>query len=109
MGAIARLVRRTAARFIPRLRRELRCSGCDRAPGAGVHLVAGPEVYLCSDCFDRAVRDLSPRRPSGEAVRCRFCGAFRSPDDRTQVGPVTVCAECLGVMDEIFSATKPTS
>ena len=108
MGVVSRIARRAAARFIPSLNAVARCGGCGRTKSEVVHLIAGPGVYLCSDCFQRAARLLPPRHPSPDAIRCRFCRQPRPRADVTNVGALTVCADCLGLIDDILAeAAQP--
>ncbi|MEJ7812338.1 MAG: hypothetical protein WKG32_18150 [Gemmatimonadaceae bacterium] len=109
MWLIADLARRTAARFIPRAGRPVRCGGCGNGWGEGVRFVAGPGVYFCDRCFGRAAARLAPRRPPADAVRCRFCRQSRPPAEVTSVGPVAVCADCLGVMEGVLAEPAPPS
>jgi len=108
VNLVSKLARGAAARFIPGLNAAVRCGGCGRTKPEAVHLVAGPDVYLCSDCFQKAARVLAPRRPPADAVRCRFCRQPRPLADVTSVGTVTVCADCLGLIDDILTdAVQP--
>src|SRR5438067_1135266 len=107
MIQIARLARRTAARFVPYFARTTACSACGRPPAADVRLIAGPHVYLCSECFSDAAATLAPRRPPSDAVQCRFCRQLRAPGDVTRTGPVDICADCLGLMDMILAGIDP--
>jgi hypothetical protein len=94
---------RIAARFIPALRRPATCSACGRMAAEVAHMIAGPHVYLCDGCVGQAARQLSLRQPPPEGVRCRFCGQPRAKDAVTAVGSVTVCADCLGLMESILA------
>ena len=66
-------------------------------------MVAGPHVYLCGGCVEQAARQLSLRQPSPEGVRCRVCRQLRAKDAMTAVGSVTVCADCLGLMESTLA------
>src|SRR3954462_1590512 len=94
---------RIAARFIPALRRPAACSACGRFKAEVAHMVAGPHVYLCDGCVEQAARQLSLRRPPPQGVRCRFCRRLRAKVAVTAVGSVTVCADCLGLMESILA------
>jgi hypothetical protein len=78
------------------------CTGCGR-PHGDVRLIAGPGVYLCSQCIADAAERLAPRKPVVDGVRCRFCRNLRATTDVTRVGDVTVCADCLGLMETILA------
>src|SRR5262245_39247909 len=99
MGFVATLARRTVARFIPGANATVRCSACKRSKSPDLHMISGPNVYFCGDCIGRASRQLAPRRPAPDGIRCRFCNQLRPPRDVTHVEGVPVCADCLGVME----------
>ena len=96
------IARRIAARLVPALNYAITCSGCGRRRSEDVRLVAGPGVYLCNQCIADAAERLTPRKPLQEGVRCGFCRNLRRADDVTCVGAVTVCADCLGMMEAIL-------
>jgi len=94
---------RIATRFPPALRRPVSCSACGRMKAEVTHMVAGTHVYLCDGCVEQAARQLSLRQPPPEEVRCRFCRQLRAEVAVTAVGRVTVCADCLGLMESILA------
>ena len=94
---------RIAARFIPALRRPVTCSACGRMKAEVAHMIAGPNVYVCDGCVEQAARQLSLRQPPPLGVPCRFCRQPRAEDALTAVGSVTVCADCLGLMESILA------
>src|SRR4051812_11644779 len=65
-------------------------------------MIAGPHVYLCDGCVERAARQLMPHRPQIDAGRRRFCRQPRVKDSVTRVGSATVCADFLGLMEIIL-------
>ena len=95
MSNFSRLARRTAARFIPRFANRIQCGGCGRDKADVERMVAGPRVYFCSDCSERATQQLAPRRPPVDAIRCQFCRNLRAPSNTAAVGDVVICADCL--------------
>jgi hypothetical protein len=103
------IARRIAARFVPALRRTVQCSGCGRPKDEVTHMVAGPNVYLCDRCVEQAARQPAPRRPAPDAVRCRFCRQLRAKDDVTAIGSVTLCADCLGLIETILVQAAQSS
>jgi hypothetical protein len=105
MRNTAGFARRFVARFVPALAESAACTGCGRLKSADVQLIAGPGVYLCGQCIAAAAERLAPRKPVLDGVRCRFCRNLRSATDVTRAGNVTVCADCLGVMDVILAKT----
>ena len=66
-------------------------------------MVAGPNVYLCDRCIAQAARQLTPHKPAPDAARCQFCRQLHGKDEVTAVGGVTVCADCLGLMETILA------
>jgi len=102
MGFVATLARRTVARFIPGANVTVRCSACHHEKSSSLQMISGPGIYFCGDCVQRATRQLAPRRPAPDAVRCRFCRQLRSLSDVTHVEGVAICADCLGVMEQIL-------
>lgn len=109
MGPVSQLARRTAARFLPHFAHRLACAGCRRPPARVAALLAGPDVYLCGDCFERAVGQVAPRRAPPTAVRCPFCRQRRAAVDVAHVGGAAVCADCLGVMAGILAEARHPS
>jgi formylmethanofuran dehydrogenase subunit E len=98
-----------------RVIRIFRCNGCGRLKDEVMHMIAGPNVYMCDRCVAQAARQLTPRlpltprRPAVDAVRCRFCHQLRSKDEATSVGSATVCVACLGVMEGILAEAEQAS
>ncbi len=107
MGVVSRFIGHTAARFVPRLTTVVQCSACGRTRSESVRLISGPGLYFCYDCFQTAAGQLAPRALPADAVACGFCGQCRPPADVTSVGSVTVCANCLSVMQHIFAEATP--
>ena len=93
---------RIAARFTPALR-PVTCSACGRMKAEVTQMIAGPHVYLCDGCVEQSARQLSLRQPPPEGVRCRFCRQRRAKVAQTAVGSVTVCADCVGLMESILA------
>ncbi len=93
---------RIAARFGPALR-TVTCSACGRMKAEVTRMIAGPHVYLCDGCVEQSARQLSLRQPPPEGVRCRFCRQRRAKVAQTAVGSVTVCADCVGLMESILA------
>jgi len=95
--------------------RIVRCNGCSRLKDEVPYMITGPNVYMCDRCVAQAARQLTPRRPltpgrpSGDALRCRFCWQLRSKDEATTVGSATVCVDCLGLMEGIVAEAEQAS
>ena len=92
-----------------RVIRVVRCNGCGRLKDEVTYMIAGPHDYMCDRCVAQAARQLTPRRPPVDAVRCRFCRQLRSKDEATNVGSATVCVDCLGVMEGILAEAEQAS
>jgi hypothetical protein len=73
-----------------------------------MHMISGPNVYLCNRCVEQGARQLAPRRPAPDGVRCRFCRQLRAKPDVTTVGDVVLCADCLGLMEAILEEAQTT-
>ena len=92
-----------------RVIRIVRCNGCGRLKDEVTYMIAGPHVYMCDRCVAQAARQLTPRRPPVDAVRCRFCRQLRSKDEATSVGSATVCVDCVGVMEGVLAEAEQAS
>ena len=77
----------------------LRCSFCSRTQRKVPKLIAGPNVYICSDCVA-----LARTWPAGDPGRtCSFCGKSAPGELRVVTkGTTSICEECLGLCDEII-------
>jgi ATP-dependent protease Clp ATPase subunit len=77
----------------------LRCSFCSRTQRKVPKLIAGPNVYICSDCVA-----LARTWPAGDPGRtCSFCGKWAPGELRVVTkGTTSICEECLGLCDEII-------
>jgi hypothetical protein len=93
----------------------LSCSFCGQTQKQVKKLIAGPGVYICDNCADRAAKlpdDSSEARPGdlsrvpqeAAAERCSFCGKRRHqvPAMAAARG-VRVCTECLELCREIIT------
>jgi ATP-dependent protease Clp ATPase subunit len=86
--------------------RTVTCSACGRFKAEVAHMIAGTNVYLCDSCVEQAARQLAARMPAPDAARCRFCRQMRAKVAVTAVGSVTVCADCLGLMESILAEAR---
>jgi ATP-dependent protease Clp ATPase subunit len=78
----------------------LRCSFCSRTRRRVPKLIAGPGVYICSDCVALARTWPAAAHP-GRA--CSFCGKWAPGELRVVTkGTTSICAECLDLCDEII-------
>jgi len=77
----------------------LRCSFCSRTQRRVPKLIAGPSVYICSDCVG-----LARTWPAADPGRtCSFCGKWAPGELRVVTkGTTSICEECLGLCDEII-------
>ncbi len=88
--------------------RDAVCTFCERPPAEVAKLIAGPDVYICDACVDRARRGLTSDddplfRVAGTIARCSFCGK-RKKSDRPVISTPTanVCEPCLLVCVQIL-------
>ena len=105
---------------------ELNCSFCGRAQRKTRKLVAGPGVYICESCVERAASviasgrsdqtalgPLTPVPPVEKGRRCSFCGKHRhqlSGLATTEHNPhgklntdAAICSDCLTLCREIHA------
>jgi ATP-dependent protease Clp ATPase subunit len=79
----------------------LRCSFCGRPQKRVPKLIAGPGVYICSDCVALA-RTWPPAPHPGRT--CSFCGTWAPGQGHLAVkGSTAICGECLDLCDEIIA------
>jgi ATP-dependent protease Clp ATPase subunit len=79
----------------------LHCSFCGRDRRQVAKLIAGPGVYICSECVGLARTWPVLPRPGRT---CSFCGQW-DPDQGRVVahGAAAICAQCLDLCDEIIA------
>jgi hypothetical protein len=77
------------------------CSFCEKGEDAGRRLIAGPRVWICTECIDLATTLAAEDVGAGgldrsgrtEPAACSFCGGT---DRFVVVGPlVCICAHCV--------------
>jgi ATP-dependent protease Clp ATPase subunit len=79
----------------------LRCSFCERAQQQVPKLIAGPGVYICSDCVALARTWPAAAYPGRT---CSFCGKWTPGEGRLVAkGPTSICEACLDLCDEILA------
>jgi ATP-dependent protease Clp ATPase subunit len=96
----------------------LSCSFCGKHQKQVKKLIAGPSVYICNECLDRAHAVLAdpdntastPIRAVGQlshvdrAEQCSFCGKPRdSVVAMASTGHARICTECIELCDEIIA------
>jgi len=105
---------------------ELNCSFCGRAQRKTRKLVAGPGVYICEACVERAASviasgqsdqtalgPLTPVPPAEKGRRCSFCGKHRhqlsglattvdNPHGKLNTD-AAICSDCLTLCREIHA------
>jgi len=105
---------------------ELHCSFCGRAQRKTRKLVAGPDVYICESCVERAasviasgrsdqttLSPLTPVPPAEKSRRCSFCGKHRhqlsglataehNPHGKLNTD-AAICSDCLTLCREIHA------
>jgi ATP-dependent protease Clp ATPase subunit len=79
----------------------LRCSFCGRAQKKVAKLIAGPGVYICTDCV---VLARSWPAVSAPGQTCSFCGKWDPGKARVVArGAVAICGQCLDLCDQIVA------
>jgi ATP-dependent protease Clp ATPase subunit len=82
----------------------LHCSFCGRAQRKVAKLVAGPGVYICSDCV--ALARTWPQ-VSHPGRTCSFCGQWDPDKGRvTAHGSAAICVQCLDLCDDIIAGEQ---
>jgi hypothetical protein len=97
----------------------LKCSFCGKQQADVRKLIAGPGVYICNECVDKADRviatgeaaatPLSAVTSVGEdqdnpRLKCSFCGKRRHQVSGVAVAArVAICTECLALCHEIIT------
>jgi len=97
----------------------LKCSFCGKHQKQIRKLIAGPGVYICNECIEKADRviangeviatPLSAMKPVGEdkdaaTVKCSFCGKRRHQvSGLAAAARVAICTECLALCHEIIT------
>jgi ATP-dependent protease Clp ATPase subunit len=83
-------------------------------------LIAGPGVYVCNECIDRADRVIATGEPAatplsamtpagdhnkyGAPVKCSFCGKRRHQvTGLAAAARAAICTECLALCREIIT------
>ncbi len=73
------------------------CTFCAKDQSEAAKLIAGPGVYICDACVQRARRGFKPQED------CSFCGKSARADLRVRGSDVVaICTECLDLCDEII-------
>lgn len=88
---------------------SLKCSFCEKLQNDVQKLIAGPGVYICSECVKECDTILvaengKPRESTNVHARCSFCGKYESEVDRLVNGStVRICNECVDLCGEILT------
>lgn len=97
----------------------LECSFCGKLQKQVRKLIAGPGVYICNECIERADRVIVTSEPTatplsamtsvgdhnkyGAPVKCSFCGKRRQQvTGLAAAARVAICTECLALCHEII-------
>ena len=98
----------------------LKCSFCGKLQKQVRKLIAGPGVYVCDECVERADRVIATGEPTGTPlsamtsvgdqnkygapVKCSFCGKRRHQvTGLAAAAKVAICTECLALCREIIT------
>ena len=88
------MLRRAAGHFIPRFAPPMRCLSCGRDHAAGVRLIAGPGLYVCTDCVAAEIPRPAGVRTTLTFGQCRWCRTSRLSSQLQPVHGVLVCSCC---------------
>ncbi len=94
MPRLRSVLRRAAGRFIPRFAPPVKCLSCGRDRDAGARLIAGPDLYVCTECI---AAELPTPAQSDAAVTvgvCRWCRAWRFSSQLVPVRGIPTCSCC---------------
>ena len=96
----------------------LKCSFCGKEQRQVRKLIAGPGVYICNECIEKADRVIETGEPTATplsamksvaedndtpAFKCSFCGKRRHQVSGLAVtARVAICTECLALCNEII-------
>lgn len=98
----------------------LKCSFCGKGQKQVRKLIAGPKVYVCNECVERADRVIATGEPTATPlsamtvandrgryaapVKCSFCGKRRHQvTGLATASRATICSECLELCHEIIN------
>jgi hypothetical protein len=98
----------------------LKCSFCGKHQKQVRKLIAGPGVYICNECIERADQVIETGEPTatplsaissvgddnryGDPVKCSFCGKRRHQvTGLAAAAGVAICTECLALCHEIIT------
>lgn len=98
----------------------LECSFCGKLQKQVRKLIAGPGVYICNECTERAGQVIATSEPTatslsvmtsvgdhnkyGAPVKCSFCGKRRDQvTGLASAARVAICTECLALCREIIT------
>lgn len=95
------------------VRADATCTWCERPASLVPKLIAGPKVFICSDCVESAERvagggeeSAFRRGRSGARDRCSFCSKRAGARRSLVVGRANVCDDCLLVCREILDGSS---
>jgi hypothetical protein len=99
---------------------RLKCSFCGKRQKQVRKLIAGPGVYVCNECIERADHVIATGEPTvtplsamtsvdgqnkyGAPVKCSFCGKRRHQvTGLAAAARVAICTECLALCHDIIA------
>ena len=99
------------------------CSFCGASQRDVASLIAGPFVYICGNCIDKAIHTIEAEAqhapgatemvliPAAEMSDCAFCGKQRSQTEHLVTAPRggRICDECLDLCSEIVAEERGLS
>jgi len=80
-----------------------RCSFCAKSQDEVRKLVAGPAVWICTDCIDLCNDIVGEEARVDEPQHCSFCGKSEDDVSKLIAGPtVSICNECIELANNIL-------
>ncbi len=85
-------------------RPDMTCTFCGLPSSAVSKLVAGPKVFVCDGCVDKAERTELTTPSRGSRARCSFCGKRPTEGQLVGANGAWMCPGCLGQVRDIMDA-----
>jgi ATP-dependent protease Clp ATPase subunit len=78
------------------------CSFCGKRRDGVRKLVAGPDVWICTDCIDICNDIVAGETHLAKPQHCSFCGKSEANVGKLIAGPsVWICNECIALANNL--------
>jgi ATP-dependent protease Clp ATPase subunit len=85
----------------------LTCSFCGLAESAHRKLIAGPKVFICSECV-RIAADVLSEVPDDPKAVCALCRRADAPENYMLIeGRGYLCSGCAGTVHRALLTVRP--